>query len=188
VIIGRDTKMESSPFHSFMQQLFQRYQQAEIPHFFTIDIVVNILKENYFAVELNKKYFEDLKSDSFVNFENIIGAYTITDIKTLENLYSAEEKIGIFEFVEYKKMLVAYSDDSDNELAQMWSEIQEGRRINIILESNNGINISGFTVQGGSEKICDELIVMQGLEAEDCKLGNEKFHNYLKSLIRAGYL
>lgn len=186
-IKGGCIKLES-PFHSFMKRLYQKYQQAEIPHFFTVDTVEKIFKEKYLAVELDKKYYEDLKSDQFVKFENIIGAYTITDIKTLENLYISEEKIEIFELIEYNKTLILHPDDVGNELAKMWTDVQEGRRINIILESANGINISGFTVQGVSEKICSELFVMQGIDPGECKLGNENFHRYLKSLLRAGYL
>jgi hypothetical protein len=67
-------------------------------------------------------------------------------------------------------------------------KVQEGKRINIILERDIGINISGFTVQVVSEKIYNELFVMQGMDPEDCKLANKKFQSYLKSLLRKGYL
>ena len=70
----------------------------------------------------------------------------------------------------------------------MWKDVQEGGRINIILESEDNQYISDFTLQGMSEKIWNELIIFQGITVSDCTLGNEKFHDYLKALLKAEYI
>ncbi|WP_445487632.1 hypothetical protein [Niallia sp. 03133] len=179
--------MESS-VHFYLKQLFQKYKNAKIPNHFTMESIIHHLKEKYQAKEVDTKYYEDLKADPFVDFESIIGMYSITNLNILENLYSEEEKIDIFELIGMNKTIETHPDETENDIVAMWVDVQEGRRINIILESENGCNLSGFTIQGHCQRIFDELSVLQGLEKEECVLGNEKFHIYLKSLVRTGYL
>ncbi len=70
----------------------------------------------------------------------------------------------------------------------MWLDVQVGRRINIILTSEDNQYISGFTLQGGSEKLFNELCIFEEIDKRKCQLGNEEFHEYLKRLVKADYI
>jgi hypothetical protein len=70
----------------------------------------------------------------------------------------------------------------------MWFDVQTGRRINVILTSEDNQYINGFTLQGETEKLFNELCIFEGIDKSECQLGNEEFHEYLKRLIKAEYI
>lgn len=170
---------------SFMQKLFEKYKEVGIPLQYTLEEIDQILKVKYLAVEMDKKEFADLKQDPHANYENIRKCYAIQDKEVLERLFTDMEKIDIYSMIQFLK---SSNDDIQNETEKMWNDVQEGRRINIILESDDNKYISGYTLQGASEKIWNELIIFEGVTSSDCQLGNEKFHDYLKALLKAEYI
>ncbi|TXK77023.1 hypothetical protein [Paenibacillus sp. N3.4] len=173
--------------YSFMQELMEKYKELEIPNKFSLQEADNILKKKYLATELDKKEFEDLKGDIHVHYEKISKCYTIQNEEVLNSLYSATEKISRFIMMEHLKKQAFNNDDMDIKKLEMWREVNQGSRINVILESENQY-ISGFTIQGGSDKLVNELVVFKGIDSEKCVLENQEFLYYLQALLKAGYL
>ncbi|NOV03843.1 hypothetical protein [Paenibacillus planticolens] len=172
---------------SFLQELMDKYKALNIPHKFSLLEADRILKEKYLAVELDKKEFEDLKGDIHVCYENISKCYTIHNEEVLNRLYSAKEKISHFIMIEFLKKQTFHHEDMEKDKAEMWLEMQQGKRINVILESENEY-ITSFTLQGGSDKLLNELIVFKGIDADKCSLDNQEYLYYLQALTQAGYL
>jgi hypothetical protein len=170
-----------SHIHVFMEELVQRYEQANIPNHFSIEQVDTILRGKYLATPTDIEMFADLKHDPYVDFENIVGAYAITNQEVLSQLLSANEKISLYEFI---RSLEKKEEDLDNDSM----DGHTGRRIDIILESKDGTRLTGFTVQGLCDKLVAELAVMKGIDVEECILGNEQFYHYLRNLLKAQYI
>jgi hypothetical protein len=123
----------------------------------------------------------------YVNFENIVKCYAIGDKEILSGLFNEEEKENINKMIEENKKYPVYPDEND-EKAKMWNEIQEGKKLNVILESDNGRTISNFTLQGQCERMYNEVLVLQGIDPKDCILGNPKFEKYLISFLKSEYI
>ena len=160
------------------EKLYSKYISKKIPNYFTLETVDRILKAKYKAKEIEKLNFIELNIDPAVNYSNIKKCYQIYDDKVLESLFSDVEKDSHLDF--YKEISSNYPDQD--------FRIDEGKLINIILESMDGKRISSFTVQGRCDYIFDELVVFKGLDLENLKLENRKFKNYLKALYKTGYL
>ena len=161
-----------------MEKIYQKYQALDIPNRFTLEEIDLILKEKYSAVEKDVA-LADIGDD----VENPIKYYVITDIHVLKNLYTTEEIIDLY-------TMACFSEGSliEDEFDQIWEDVGAGKRIHIILTSVDNQYIDGFTIQGESDRLLNELCVFEGIDESDCHLGNEEFHEYLKRLIKAGYI
>ncbi|MFI8684836.1 hypothetical protein [Rossellomorea sp. NPDC077527] len=163
----------------FVEQMVENYKKKNIPHQFSLNQVDGILKEKYLAVE-------ESVSDADIDQESRIHAikyYVITDENVLQRVFTAIEKIDFFEL-----MNSSDQDEKQTTVEKMWTDIQYGQRINVILESMDHTYITGFTLQGMSEKLFHELNVFVGIDPGECTVENECFLHYLRSLVVAGYL
>lgn len=160
------------------EEMYRKYKNLNIPLQYSIEEISNIYLKKYNAVEIDKKFFIDLKKDPYVNYSKIVKCFVINDKKILDHLFSKEEKEHHLEF--------------RKEISQLYPEedfvIEEGRLLNIILESDDNNTISSFTLQGKSDKIFYELIVFKGIKNEDIKLDNINFQEYLQALVQSGYI
>lgn len=174
-------------FYSYMQELMEKYEELKIPNKYSLQEVDHILKKKYMAIELEKKDFEDLKGDVHVQYEKISKCYTIQNEEVLNSLYSAKEKVDHFIMIEFLKKQNFNNDDTDSKRIEMSMEINQGKRINVILESENQY-ISGFTLQGRSNKLLNELVVFRGIDSDKCNLENHEFLYYVQALLESGYM
>ncbi|MEH7453200.1 hypothetical protein [Gottfriedia acidiceleris] len=161
-----------------IKELYLKFQTKDIPNYFFIDEVDRIYKEKYKVNELDKTNFIDLKEDLYVDYSNIVKCYEIYDEKILENLFCNEEKKRHQHFT--KKYASRYPGED--------LRLNEGKLINVILESKDGKRISGYTVQGSCSYISSELVVFIGAEQEEHNLDNRKFSYYLNCPEEIGYL
>lgn len=166
---------------NFAEEIFEVYKDLKIPNKFTLVEVDKILKEQYSAIEedINLADIEDGVRNNAVKY------YKITDIQVLEGIFTSIEKLDLYNIRRINK------NEPHNfiyDIERMWNDIEEGRRLNIILESEDNKLISGFTLQGMSEKLFNLLSVFVGIESSFCHLGNEMFHEYMKRLILAEYI
>ncbi|WP_088070008.1 hypothetical protein [Gottfriedia luciferensis] len=161
-----------------INELYLKFLNKNIPNYILIEEVDRIYKEKYKANELDKTNFIDLKKDAYVDYANIVKCYEITDEKVLDNLYSKEEKE---EHHRYAKEYAPRYPEEDHRL-------EEGKLINVMLESKDGKRISGYTVQGSCSYISSELVVFIGTKQEDQNLDNHRFRYYLDCLEETGYL
>lgn len=163
---------------NFMEVIFQKYRELNISNKFKLEKIDKILKDKYLAIEEDIK-FADIGED----VENPCKYYVIIESDVLKNLFTDEEKIDL-----YTMALFSENESIENQTEKMWLDVQVGRRINIILTSEDNQYISGFTLQGGSEKLFNELCIFEGIDKRKCQLGNEEFHEYLKRLVKADYI
>ncbi|WP_088072785.1 hypothetical protein [Gottfriedia luciferensis] len=113
-----------------------------------------------------------------MDYSNIVKCYEIYDEKILEKLFCKEEKKQHQHFT--KKYASRYPGED--------LRLNEGKLINIIIESKDGKQISGYTVQGSCSYISSELVVFIGIDHEKQDLDNHKFRYYLNCLEETGYL
>ena len=165
----------------FVKEVVRRYEGVAIPHRFNLDEIGTVLKEKYLAVE-EPVSFADLDGESMSRAKRY---YVITDSVVLQELYTPAEKMDL-----YSMMLLMQDEPEEFEfiVQQMWHDIQLGKRINIILESEDNIYMSNFHLQGMSDKLLNEMYIFNGIDEKDCHLDNEAFRDYLKILIAAGFI
>ncbi|BFT72469.1 hypothetical protein [Paenibacillus sp. P36] len=173
--------------YSYMQGLLEKYEELKIPNKFSLQEVDNLLKKKYMAIELDKMEFEDLKGDVHVQYNKITKCYAIQNEEVLNSLYSAKEKVDHFIMIEFLRKQNFNNDDSDSKRQEMSLEVNQGKRINVILESENQY-ISGFTLQGRSNKLLNELVVFKGIDSDKCNLENQEFLYYIQALLESGYI
>lgn len=176
--------------YSYMQGLLEKYEELKIPNKFSLQEVDNLLKKKYMAIELDKMEFEDLKGDVHVQYNKITKCYAIQNEEVLNSLYSAKEKVDHFIMIEFLRKQNFNNDDSndsDSKRKEMSMEVNQGKRINVILESENQY-ISGFTLQGRSNKLLNELVVFKGIDSDKCNLENQEFLYYVQALLESGYI
>lgn len=166
---------------NFAEKTFEKYKELKIPNKFTLVEVDNILKEKYSVIEEDLS-FADIEED---NRANVKKYYVISDIDVLKSLFTNVEKIDLYNIGQINKN---NPTKFENDIEKVWNDVQEGRRLNIIVESQDNKHISGFTLQGMSEKLFNVLTIFVGIDSTECHLGNEQFHEYLKRLILAEYI
>ncbi|MBP1084227.1 MULTISPECIES: hypothetical protein [Bacillus] len=119
--------------------LHEKFIQTGFPNRITLEQIYDIFRTKYKAEEVNISCFEDLKKDSFVIFDNIVKCYKIDDPDILAAIFSAEDLAEHEDF--YKNI--------SKENPELSDPLAEGKRLNIILESEDGKYMSSFTLQEG---------------------------------------
>jgi hypothetical protein len=176
--------------------LFQKYQQLNMPHKFLVTEVDTLLKKKYKAVEVPVTEFIEFKKDPLVDYSTFVKSYFIQDEEILNSLYSEKEKADINRMIECMQemraageLLLPQPGDEDYDLQVRYTNFAEGRLIAVILESIDRKYVSGFQMQGAMcEKLYHELKVFKGIDPGDCVEGNPILDEYLESLVKAGYL
>ena len=159
----------------FFEDLFSKYQKGEYEKFPppTLENLDIFLKERYLAKEVEDETFFGLNKDPMVNVKDIIKMYRINDPKIMEELYTQEER------------------EFQLEIEDEAAENQNRNRVQIILESKDNVNISGYTMQGMSLRLSSAMhVFLTALNKEDVKDINtqeEYILDYLASLWWAGF-
>ncbi|NOJ69840.1 hypothetical protein [Paenibacillus alvei] len=170
-----------------INELDHKFKESNLPTSYSISAVQEILMTNYKAVEMeDKTFFDSLKKDHCVNFDQIVKFFVINDVDFLSTLYTEYEKETHIEMSHVNSTYVHPEGSSRTKSEEIWKEIQEGKRIHIVLESADQKTISAFTMQGLCEKILWELIILKGIRPEDCALGNDYYEHYLNVLHSLG--
>ncbi|MFD2114171.1 hypothetical protein ACFSTH_00190 [Paenibacillus yanchengensis] len=166
-------------------QLWDRlFKEKKIPKSYTLGEVDNFLKSKYKAISVDKGQFDDLQLDPAVNFNKIVACYKINDPEILQSIFT-ESELQMHQDSNQKNVSSNFELNSN---FKMWVDVQGGRLINVVIESDNGTTMSAFTMQGLSEKLLYELVIMKGIDPEICHIGNETYETYLTFLHRVGYL
>lgn len=162
--------------------LYERFLKSKVPYEFSLEYVDQLLRTKYSAVEVSKSTVEDLKNDPMCDFDAIYKCYVITDAVVLDSLFTPEERSIQSEMAKENSK---YPAEDDN----VWGDIQEGRMIRVIVDSDNGSTMTGFNLQGLCEVLMYELYVLKGIKPEACTNPNDPyFAHYLECLDKAGYL
>ncbi|MFA9560287.1 hypothetical protein ACERII_23500 [Evansella sp. AB-rgal1] len=149
----------------FMQKLYNNYIKTSVPNNYTLSEIDRIMKDKYRAFEEDseKADVEWYVEDTYV----VRKYYVIHDPKVLEELFTTEEKIDLYTSIQNgKQENVVLENDSE----RMWNHIEEGRRINVIIESIDNKKISNYTIQGTSEKLWNDIVLFEGIDDDKCYL------------------
>ncbi|WCT54174.1 hypothetical protein PQ456_13270 [Paenibacillus kyungheensis] len=164
------------------KSLYQLFQIKQISYQYDLKFVDQLLRTKYGAIEVSKSTVEDLKNDPMCYFDAIYKCYVITDAVVLDSLFTPEERSIQSEMAKENSK---YPAEDDN----VWRDIQEGRMIRVIVDSDNGNTMTGFNLQGLCEVLMYELYVLKGIKPEACTDPNDPyFAHYLECLDKAGYL
>ncbi|TWT26019.1 hypothetical protein [Planomicrobium sp. CPCC 101110] len=165
-----------------MQKLHETFIHSTLTERFTLSEVKEYLINIYKAKLVSKETFEELKDDVAVNFNNIVFCFSITDEEVRNTLLTDTEKL---EEQEIKQLISKQSFLSEKDKR---TALHQAEGIHIILESSDGKFVDNFTLQGGSEKLLDELIFLRGIDSNGYVLGNEEYEMYLEALQKKGLL
>ncbi|MCD8503088.1 MAG: hypothetical protein LRY71_17305 [Bacillaceae bacterium] len=178
------------------EKLYKKYLKRKERLFFAKEDVERILVKKFNAKEFPKEFLIDLKNDDQLEYDKIYKCYVIDDPKILDSLYSNQEK------KEHRDEII---DNRENPLnpkkVDNWNynhillDEQEGRRVDIILESKDGEVITEFIVRDICEamnKYLNALIVgsllEKGLAEYSEDINNRYFQFYLENLDTNGFL
>ncbi|MGL4913173.1 MAG: hypothetical protein ACRC3Y_12170 [Romboutsia sp.] len=126
----------------------------------SIENISKYLINEYNAVEVSINEFSIIDEAS----ENTVKIYKIEDENTIQSLLSKNEKEEILITIEHLKKNHLMEDNSL--YSKYMNKISTGKLIVITLESDDNINLSGFTMQGSGEKLYNELISLMGEKIE----------------------
>ena len=153
---------DDAKFHAFLETLHNEFiaNPPTLPKP-TIKDVSDFLENNYKAYEIEDETFLGLDKDVMVDVKNIVKMYRIDDPEIMDKLYTAEEKEE-YPYIEC---------------------------CNIILESEDKVGISGYTLQGASNSISSLLwVICTKITEKDIETRDPYYLDYLASLWWAGFL
>ncbi len=180
------------------RHLYKRYLYNQSKLVFTREQVVHRIKTKFNAKEFPKEDLLDLVNDDQLDYCNIFTCLCIDDPHALLKLYSNKERENHKEEIK---------DNRENPLNPKkvkkteWNynhilmDEQEGRRLDIVMESKNGIYISEFIVRGESERLNRYLnalvvgaLIQSGESNYPADISDEYFQFYLDNLEIFGFL
>ncbi|BCG60067.1 hypothetical protein [Paenibacillus sp. URB8-2] len=169
------------------KDLDELFKKSGFPCQYTLAEAHQLLKQHYKVLELDKDSFKSLSLDPSVSYNDMVCFYEITDTEVLSSIYNDNEKQMHREFsLMHSSNPVIYDNEEELVSQLLWRDIQEGKKLRIVLESVDKKHISGFTLQGVCENLLQDLIILKGIPEKDCKLGNPQYEYYLESLRNTG--
>ncbi|MBJ6360690.1 hypothetical protein ACFOQM_05140 [Paenibacillus sp. GCM10012307] len=170
-----------------IEELDQLFKKTKLPFRYSLEDAEKILRDKYNAIEIDKEIVGSLKKDPLVEYDNIIKCYRVDDSKILSALFNDNERSMHAEFRQINaNEPISNSEVTESEL--LWRDIQEGKFLQIVLESADREYISSFTLQGLSEKILHELILIKGIPPEEGYIGNPAYEFFLDFLHKNDFI
>ncbi|QNK87892.1 hypothetical protein H7992_22485 [Sporosarcina sp. resist] len=179
-------------------KLYKKYLYKKNELSFTKEVVIEKIMKKFNAKSFSKTEVLDLINDDQLEYSKIFECLVIDDPQVLLGTFSGKEK-------KYHKEEL--NDNQDNPLdfkkikKAEWSynrlllDEQEGRRIDIFLESKDGHYISEFIVRDRCEKVNSYLnalivgaLIQTGKAEYPADIENEYFQYYLENLNKNNFL
>ncbi|MFA1642814.1 hypothetical protein AB5N96_08105 [Chryseomicrobium imtechense] len=183
---------------SHYEKLIRKYKYKQEELIFTKEQVVDILLSKYKAQEFQKELILDLMRDDHFQYDKIFKCFRIDDPYILNKVFTVEEKKEHMEEINDNEMNAfdySKSTGTDFEYNKMVLDEQEGRRIDIILESKDDTSISEFQVRHRSDKISSYLnalivgaLIQTGAAEYEEDTEDYYFKFYLDNLNAYGFL
>ncbi|MCL1934895.1 MAG: hypothetical protein FWF57_00725 [Defluviitaleaceae bacterium] len=139
----------------------------------TIPYIDEYMKKELLAEEFMDITFNNINKDKYIRTEEIVKMYRVNNSNVLKNLRTWMEKIHYIPGIEE----ILRTEQKDY--------------LFLFLGSKDGINVSGYTITGLSEKfkaIVNVLLSTPPKPDEIFDLNDEVDTHYLTSLFLAGYL
>ncbi|WP_117149128.1 hypothetical protein [Paraliobacillus zengyii] len=171
-----------------------RYNQDKLVY--TKEQVIERLRSKFKAKEFSKEKLLDLVNDDQLEYAKIFSCLYIDDSAVLLKLFSdGEREIHKEDIMDNREnpLNPKKVKKKEWEYNHILLDEQEGRRLDIILESQDDTYISGFIVRGNSEKLNRYLnALIEGaqiqLKAASEDINDEYFQFYLEKIEMFGFL
>lgn len=180
------------------QKLYKKYINQQEHLSFTKEEVVERIIRKFKAEEFSKSEVLDLVNDDQLEYSKIFKCFAIRDSKILNKFFSSEEvkyyneqkldnKENPLDFNKVKK--------KEHDYNYLLIDEQEGRRVDVFLESKNNKDITNFIVRDRCEGISRYInalvlgaLIQKGNEDIKADLEDDEFKYYLENLDRFGFL
>jgi hypothetical protein len=125
----------------------------------SIDSISKYLREKLNAIEITLQEFIS-KSECICDntFNNVAKVYKIENENIIQSLLNENEKSEILITIKHLKKNNIMEDKNESYCSLYTEKISTGKLIMVILESEDKINLSGFTMEGNGQKLYDYLI------------------------------
>ncbi|HBU89780.1 hypothetical protein [Bacillus pumilus] len=178
------------------EKLYKQYLYKKDQLIFTKERVAEIITSKFKAREFSKTKILDLVNDDHFEYNKIYKCFVIDDPSILIQLFSNEEKKNHREeILDNREHPLNPKRVKEWEYNHLLLDEQEGRRIDIILESKDGVYISESQVRASCEKLDRYInalivgaIIENELEEYPVDIHNEYFQFYLENLDQFGFL
>ncbi|AZV54585.1 hypothetical protein KQI25_02985 [Bacillus pumilus] len=178
------------------EKLYKQYLYKKDQLIFTKERVAEMITSKFKAREFSKTKILDLVNDDHFEYNKIYKCFVIDDPSILIQLFSNEEKKNHREeILDNREHPLNPKRVKEWEYNHLLLDEQEGRRIDIILESKDGLYISESQVRASCEKLDRYLnalivgaIIENELEEYPVDIHNEYFQFYLENLDQFGFL
>ncbi|EMI14041.1 hypothetical protein C883_3224 [Bacillus stratosphericus LAMA 585] len=178
------------------EKLYKQYLYKKDQLIFTKERVAEIITSKFKAREFSKTKILDLVNDDHFEYTKIYKCFVIDDPSLLIQLFSDEEKKNHREeILDNREHPLNPKRVKEWEYNHLLLDEQEGRRIDTILESKDGLYISESLVRASCEKLDRYLnalivgaIIENGLEDYPVDIHDEYFQFYLENLDQFGFL
>lgn len=123
----------------------------------TISNISKHLINEFNGIEITVNEFINLANCTLTDIsDNIVKVYKVEDENIIENLLSEIEKEEILITVDHLSKNHLLEDGST--CSSYMNKISTGKLIVVTLESNDGVHLSGFTMDGSGEKLYNYLL------------------------------
>ncbi|MBM7584652.1 tRNA U54 and U55 pseudouridine synthase Pus10 [Bacillus pakistanensis] len=180
------------------EKLYKRYLNQQAKLSFTKEQIEDLIIKKFKAEEFLKTEVLDLVNDDQLEYSKIYKCFVVNDPKILNKNFSIEEKKYHNEQIldnrenplDFKKV-----KKKEHNYNHLLIDEQEGRRVDIFLESKNGKYITNFIVRDRSEEISRYLnalvlgtLIQNGIADIPEDIKDDEFQFYLENLYRFGFL
>ncbi|USB33504.1 hypothetical protein [Paenibacillus sp. YPG26] len=170
-----------------INELDMLFKKSTLPFRYSVEEADRRLRDKYNVIEIDKEVVADLMKDPLVNYDHITKCYRVNDSNVLSTLFNDSDRSMHAELRQLNAdKSISKSGITESEL--FWRDIQEGRLLQLVLESADGEHVSSFTLQGISEKLLHELIILKGIPPEKGYIGNKSYEAYLGVLHKNGLI
>lgn len=115
--------------------------------------VEDFLNQKYLVKKIPISNLEELRNDPQVKFDRIVACFEVDNIDILERIFNEAEK-EIHEDYKFEHRNAPF--------ASPWNKINSGQLLRIVLESDDGVTLSNFSVQGLCMKLVSDLSALKG--------------------------
>lgn len=115
--------------------------------------VEKFLIQTYSAKKIPVSNLEELRCDPQVKFDRIAVCFEVDHPEVLKSIFNEDEKKMHEDFIH---------EHRNTSFATPWQKINAGQLLRIVLESEDGVSLSNFTVQGLCMRLVHDLSALKG--------------------------
>ncbi|MEG6587289.1 hypothetical protein [Paenibacillus barengoltzii] len=115
--------------------------------------VEKFLIQTYSAKKIPVSNLEELRCDPQVKYDRICVCFEVDHPEVLQSIFNEEEKKMHEDYMNHHRTA---------SFATPWQKINAAQLLRIVLESEDGVSLSNFTVQGLCMRLVHDLSALKG--------------------------